>query len=176
MKRLFLALAALLLLGGCVLPVTSNSEKNLAQLPYTFKGTDGDWEVAVEFRELSDDDHALIERMREDGVELEGDLSEGYRSAVRIRYTGSETIESLTYTFGLHTRWSSLLEVTEENAEMPVADALNGQVELGGNFFTPDGSIGGPLPPKGYKGLQVLINATTESGETLSAQIRILTE
>lgn len=177
MKRVLLSLfAILLLLGGCVLPVRENDPDNLALLPYSFTGASGDWEVTVEFRELNDADHALIETMQQEEADIQGDLSTGYRSAVKIRYTGAETIESLNYTFGLHTQWSSLVKVTEEDAEMPLSEALNGEVELGGNFYSVDGSVGGPLPPKGYNGLQVMIDAVTESGATLNEKVRIYSE
>jgi hypothetical protein len=177
MKRVILSLVVVLfLLGGCVMPVRENDPDNLAQLPYTFSGSSGDWEVTVEFRELNEADHALIEKMQQEGTELEGDLSNGYRSAVKIRYTGNETITSLSYTFGLHTQWSSLIKVTEKETEMPLSEALNGEVELGGNFYSADGSVGGPLPPKGYNGLQVMIDAVTDSGATLNEKVRIYSE
>lgn len=146
MKRrlvLLLSLLLVLLCTGC--QDTKNDPENLKLIPYTFEGKQGDWQVQVELRRMSEEDLSLMPDIP-DIVEREALLG-GFRTEFHIRYSGQQEIHTLTYTFGTGTDFKNGGEL-ESKEGMSLNALLDGEQDLGGAFHSEDASMGGPVPPK----------------------------
>ncbi len=174
-KALFVSLVIVL----CILPlifsnyhrrVTENSEANLSQIPYTFTGGQGDWQVQVDIRGITQADFDQL--LRYDSQTDISRLQDGFRSAVRIFYTGPERIKSLSYTFGKSSQWKYGGDLTINLTSDTINTALTGTYDLAGVAYARDASVGGPVPPKDHTFEFDLVAQTTQ-GKEITAEMTL---
>ena len=175
MKKVLWTLVCLLVLcfAGCSTEqqsvLESNAPETLEQIPYTFVDSQGDWTVRVQIRAVTQGDLEMIQQLPE-GMTQE-DLANGYRSVYYIQYRGQEDFTSLRFYFGTGTQWANGKELQVSTAPS-ITPYLTGTQEVGGNYFSADGTIGGPLPPKEGE-YPFHIEATTDQGETVTVDLTL---
>lgn len=144
---LFLCGICVCILGltGCVGRVKTNDPVNLAEVPYTFMAEKDGFMIAIEVRQMREDDLKLLGTMPEKMTEE--DLLKGYRSAIYIGYQGESSFQQLDYTFGKGTQWQFTGTLKAKEGEDDISKYLSGMDNLGGAFYSLDAKIGGPIPP-----------------------------
>lgn len=173
MKKAILLLCSLVLITftGCGKTVKENDPENLAQIPYTFVGEDGDWSAKVEVRSITDEDLKNLQQGDEDKVD-QSTLKDGYRSAFYITYKGETAITELTYTFGEKTQWACKGQLKPDSDSAAIKDALSGEDDLGGLAFSKDAKVGGPVPPKSTE-FTLKIEAKGQDGSTIKVEFPV---
>lgn len=175
-NRIFALFTALLLsftLGGCF-AISGTSPDILAAVPYSFSGSSGDYQVTYEIRQITEEEITKIPEKYQEGVTTEN----GYRTAVRIAYTGDKIFQYLAYTFAKGNKWEYANSFpVNEGAEEKFTKSLDGSVELSGKVCTNDGSLGGPLPPPdGEYTFQIVTQATDGTSETIDLTLTKVAE
>ena len=175
MRRMLCVL--LLILGLCFAGcadqreeiLQSNAPETLEQVPYAFSGSQGDWTVRVQVRAVTQADLDMVQELP-DGYTLE-DLANGYRSVYYIQYQGEADFTALRFYFATGTQWVSGSQLQVSTAPS-ITPYLTGTEEVGGNYFSADGTIGGPLPPRD-RDYPFHIEATTAQGETVTVDLAL---
>lgn len=175
-KALFVVLIIIILcltpliFTNCYRQITENSEANLSQIPYTFTGEQEDWQVSVDIRAITQAD---TDQLLKDDSQLDtSQLHDGFRSAIRILYTGTEKIKSLHYSFGKNSQWEYEEDLTITTTQDNINSALTGTYDLAGVAYSRDASIGGPVPPKD-RSFDLCLVAQTSSGKEITSEMTL---
>lgn len=173
-KALILGLACLTLCGCNVFGVSrTNDPNNLQRLPYTFIGSSDAFVVRITLRAVDIEDVAMLAESPDE--ETTRFLLSGYRSVFQIAYEGDAQIVSFSYSFARDTQWYTGGNLSPRQGHTTVNEALTGEADLGGNFYSADARTGGPIPP--YSGEYLFeLTAKTAQGEILHESFTLQAE
>ncbi|MGI5892322.1 MAG: hypothetical protein ACOX7H_06290 [Bacillota bacterium] len=161
--------AVILFASGCSSQgdkLEENAMSTLSAIPYTFEGQDGEWQAKVDIRPINEDDIKLMKNMKKKKDNAE--VLQDYRSVMKITYSGEMEFITLKYTFADETQWHATGESKKPDV---IKLGLQGK-DLGGAYFSKDGSIGGPVPPPD-RTFTFDIKAQTKDGKKIEKRIML---